>query len=370
MVKSINRKVKLLQTISLLGLTLLIPLAEPKQVHSQAIVSAPLRSAKPLNGSLKNSYVIGPGDQLELTLLDPGAKDLSGTVEVLNDGSVSLALLGDVIIEGLTLEQASQWISKLYGRYLIRPDLTLKIGRARPIQVSVVGEVENPGIYSLTNADTGEALDPSKTKIYGLPTVATAIQKAGGITLNADIKDVVLRRRIPGRGKEETEINLNLMTLLDKGDKAQNPFLFDGDSITIKRTTTPADQSMALAAANLSPKTISVNVVGEVVAPGRIELKPNTPVMQAILTAGGPKAGRAAYSNIELIRVNRDNTLTHQILTLSYANTANDIKNPPLKNGDTVVVHRGAYAAATDAIGAITSPLGGLSNLLLLRDLF
>jgi polysaccharide export outer membrane protein len=160
------------------------------------------------------------------------------------------------------------------------------------------------------------------------------------------------------------------MTLLDKGDKGQNPFLFDGDSITIKRTTSPADQSMALAAANLSPKTISVNVVGEVVAPGRIELKPNTPVMQAILTAGGPKAGRAAYSNVELIRVNRDNTLTHQILTLSYANTANDIKNPPLKNGDTVVVHRGAYAATTDAIGAISSPLWGLTNIIGLFNLF
>lgn len=375
-----DRKVKNLSSICLMSLSLMTSLLSPSFVHAQTVSSTNLHKPLPLSGTfIKNSfnnnsinknYVIGPGDQLELTLLDPSTKDLSGTVEVLNDGSISLALLGEVIVEGLTLEQARQWIAKLYSRYLLRPDLTLKIARARPIQVSVVGEVENPGIYTITSSDTSEKNDASKATTSGLPTVATAIQKAGGITVNADIKQVVLRRRVPGRGKEEAETSLDMMTLLETGDKQQNPYLFDGDSITIKRTTSPADQSMALAAANLSPKTISVNVVGEVVAPGRLDVKPNTPVMQAILAAGGPKAGRAEYSNIELIRINRDNTLTHQILQLSYTSKANDIKNPPLRNGDTVVVHRSAYAATTDAVGAITSPLSGIVNVLGLVNFF
>ena len=89
---------------------------------------------------------------LELKLFD--APELSGPLEVLNDGSVPLPLVGSVRLSGLTLQQATLWVQTLMGQDLLRPDLQLRVLKPRPIRVSLVGEVERPGIYSLTVSET------------------------------------------------------------------------------------------------------------------------------------------------------------------------------------------------------------------------
>jgi len=332
-----------------------------------ALAAAPL--PKPQTNAANTAYLIGPGDLLELVVLDPSARELGGQVEVLNDGSISLPLLGSVVVQGLSIGQASRWLSEQYRRHLLRPELTLRVMRPRPIQVSVVGEVESPGLYSLTSTEVANLNGASVSTMSGLPTVVSVIQKAGGITLNADLTQVRLRRRQSGPDAFQSEILLNLMALLTQGDQSQNPFLFDGDSIVIERSPTPSNQVMELAAANLSPKVINVNLVGEVVTPGRLQVKASTPVMEAILAAGGPKTWRAKNNNIELVRLNRDNTVTHQMLRLDYSQPVNELRNPALKDGDTVIVHRSLYAVTSDAIGAISDPLAGLVNIWALVDL-
>ena len=60
-----------------------------------------------LNDSLQSDvYIIGPGDVLELNLFD--APELSGALDVLNDGSVSLPLVGSVVLSGLTLSRPAR----------------------------------------------------------------------------------------------------------------------------------------------------------------------------------------------------------------------------------------------------------------------
>lgn len=120
--------------------------ASPSEVLSRSRSSGDLQAGQ-------NVYILGPGDQLSLQILDPGAKDLGGNLEILNDGSASLALLGSVVLEGLTLNQAQAWLTSLYASQMYRPDLILRVVRPRPIQVSLVGEVENPGLYSLTSTE-------------------------------------------------------------------------------------------------------------------------------------------------------------------------------------------------------------------------
>jgi polysaccharide export outer membrane protein len=196
--------------------------------------------------------------------------------------------------------------------------------------------------------------------LSGLPTVVTAIQKAGGLTLNANLADVRLQRRIPGDTSQLRETQLNLISLLRSGDKAQNPFLFDGDTIVIGTAPTPDREVMELAAANLSPQQINITVVGEVVTPGRLNLAANTPVVQAVLAAGGPKNFRGKRSDVELVRINRNGTATRQLITIDYNQGVSGLRNPPLRDGDTVVVNRSGYAVATDALGAVTAPISGL----------
>jgi polysaccharide export outer membrane protein len=228
------------------------------------------------------------------------------------------------------------------------------------LQVSVIGEVENPGLYSLTPSEVSQT--GVATSISGLPTVVAALQKAGGLTLNADLSNVLLQRRIPGNGQQLRETRLDLIALLKLGDKMQNPFLFDGDTLLIGKALIPDGEVMELAATNLSPPSIRVNVIGELVSPGTLTLQANTPLIQAILAAGGPKTWRAKRSDVELVRISRNGAATRELFTIDYSQGVSGIRNPPLRDGDTVVVNRSNYAVFTDALDAVTSPLVGLVN--------
>jgi len=342
-----------------------------------AITAIQAQKSKPPTGTLEtgqDAYILGPGDALRLSFVSAAYKDLGGDLDLLNDGSTSLPMLGSVVLDGLTVNQATNWLRSMYGRYIKRPDLNLRVIKARPIQVSVVGEVESPGLYTLTTSETSQIEKESTktnatTTITGLPTVVAALQKAGGLTLNANLADVQLQRRIPRTVDQLKQTNLDLTALLFQGDKRQNPFLFDGDTIVVGKATTPQSQVMELAAANLSPQSIRVNVIGEVLTPGRVEVKANTPLVQAVLAAGGPKNWRAKRSDVELVRINRNGSATRQLLNINYSAGVSNLRNPPLRDGDTVIVNRSTYAIATDAIGALATPLTGLVNVFALVDL-
>lgn len=330
-----------------------------------------IRQSQPPTGEplQMDAYILGPGDVLDLQMLDPSAQAFGGSLEILNDGTASLALVGSAQLSGLTLSQATQWITFLYRRVLMRPELTLRVARLRPMQVSVLGEVQNPGLYSLSPSGEGSTVVGAASTLPGLPTVVSAIQKAGGITLNADLRQVVLRRQLPGNGAQLKQLDLNLVELLRNGNKRQNPFLFDGDTIMIARASTPPpDEALELGDANLSPQTINVNVIGEVRSPGRIPLRANTPLMDALLSSGGPSDWRADERGVQLIRVNRNGTVERRNFAVDYSQGVSTEKNPPLREGDTVLVSRSLYGKAVDILNQVILPIGQLLNIYGLYD--
>ena len=350
-----------------MGIALLLATAAPGPGLRAATAPADKPASQPAAADF-DAYILGPGDRLQLTFLSSSNANLGGTLQVLSDGSSTLPMVGSVVLDGLTLSQANRWLTSLYSRYLRRPELTLRIDQPRPLQISVVGQVENPGLYLLNpGGESSSRVEGKEGTIPGLPTVVAAIQKAGGITLNANLKDVRLRRRLPGTTSELRETQLDLAALLQKGDKRQNPFLFDGDTLLISRAPAPPpNEVLELAAANLSPETISVNVVGEVKNPGRLQLRAGTPLIQAVLAAGGPTPLRANRSNVELVRINRDGTATLRRYALNYRLGVSGPRNPPLRDGDSVVVNRSVLASGSDVINAFTQPFTGLVNILAL----
>jgi polysaccharide export outer membrane protein len=316
-----------------------------------------------------DAYILGAGDTLEITFISSTYAKLGGASELLNDGSTTLPMIGSVVLDGLTVNQANRWLTSLYRRFLRRPELTLRVVRPRPMQVSVVGEVEAPGLYVMNASGETASLAGKTASASAMPTVVSALQKAGGITLNANLREVRLQRRLPGSSSQVREIQLDLVALLQKGDKRQNPFLFDGDTILLSRAPAPPPgEVLGQAAANLSPSTINVNVVGEVKSPGKLQLPAGTPLMQALLTAGGPTPMRANRNNVELVRINRDGTATLRRYMIDYRQGVSGPRNPPLKDGDSVVVNRSVFASGTDTLNAVTQPLSGLANILALVE--
>ena len=140
-------------------------------------------------------YILGPGDKLVITVL--GSKVTSGNYDVMNDGSINMPLVGDIMLRGKTLPEASNEIKRRLSDQIISPEVSIKLDVPRPVTIFVLGEVESPGLYVMTlnRVENG-------VSILGHPTVVYAIQNAGGITQKADLSEVELLRLLPGNKNE------------------------------------------------------------------------------------------------------------------------------------------------------------------------
>ncbi len=308
---------------------------------------------------LKNDlYIIGEGDKLNLTIFD--SPELSGPLSVLSDGNIQVPIVGNIFIKGMTLDQATNEIKNKLGEHLLNPAIFLKIIQTRPIKISVIGEINNPGIYSLSSSAENQEFKNKTFNISGIPTVVDAIQRAGGITNNADLRNVNLERKLPGLNNKYKSTNLNLISLISDGNQIYNPFLFDGDRIILKKALNNSKESFKIAEANLSPEFINLNIIGEVKNPGIIKVKANTSLNQSILLAGGPTNWRANKGKVTLVRVNRNGTIYHKSFRLNLSDPPSEIRNPILKDGDSVYVPTSKFASFSDSVTAISRPASGI----------
>ncbi|MEH2247212.1 SLBB domain-containing protein [Nostoc sp.] len=236
-----------------------------------------------------------------------------------------------------------------------------------PRTITIIGEVNRPGSYLVTAGNTdaqGSATTNSGTaNPAGLPNVTRVIQLAGGITAQADVRNLRLRR--PTRSGSEQAIDINLWQLLQSGDANQDIIVQDGDTIVIPTATeiNPAEATQ-LATTTLSPTRIQVGVVGEVKRPGLTDVQPNSSLNQAILAAGGFNDARASSSAVDLIRLNPNGSVTKRIVKVDFSAGINEQTNPILRNNDVVVVNRSGAAKTGDTVNTITGPLGIILNLL------
>ncbi len=236
-----------------------------------------------------------------------------------------------------------------------------------PRTVTIIGEVNRPGSYLVTPGSTdgqggGTANSGSGTPT-GLPNVTRVIQLAGGITAQADVRNLRLRR--PTRAGSEQAIDINLWQLLQSGDANQDIIVQDGDTIVIPTATeiNPAEATQ-LATTTLSPARIQVGVVGEVKRPGLTDIQPNSSLNQAILAAGGFNDARASSDAVDLIRLNPNGSVTKRIVKMDFSAGINEQTNPILRNNDVVVVNRSGIAKTGDTTNTISGPLGVIFSLL------
>jgi len=226
----------------------------------------------------------------------------------------------------------------------------------RPVKIAVVGEVERPGphIVSGTTDAVAEGGGPGDP-----PRVAQALQAAGGVTQLADMRNIQVQR-LTKTGSQQV-IDVDLWQLLKGGDFSQNILLQEGDLVTVPKAQEPfADEVTELADSSFAPDTIQVNVVGEVDSPGVVSVRPNAPLNDAILAAGGFDEVRANRGSVELIRLNRNGTVEKREISVDFEAGVNEETNPPLRPDDIIVINRSGVTAFTDTLDKFLSPLNSV----------
>jgi polysaccharide export outer membrane protein len=158
-----------------------------------------------------NTFVIGPEDQIEVTVWSDNR--IGGQFLVRPDGKISMNLLGDVQAAERTPAALAGEIADLLKQKDIirRPEVNVKVLQVNSKKFSINGEVMKTGSFPLV-----------------VPTrVMEALVNAGGFKDFANKKDIVIIR-----GKERLKFNWNDVV---KGKKTeQNVFLQPGDIIIVK----------------------------------------------------------------------------------------------------------------------------------------
>ena len=299
-------------------------------------------------------YILGPGDIININFLE--VKEFSSDYPIMSDGTLSLPIIGLVNSSNLTIEKLTNKLKILYSKELIRPELFITIKKARPINVSLIGEINRPGLYKL---DTYPNLSQNSSDLINLPTIVDAISKAGGITPKSNIKSVSVKRRLSNDITKYKKIDINLVNLLMKGDQSQNLILFDGDIITINKVAESENlskETLKIAKGNLSPKMININVIGAVEKPGEYNVKSNTTLNKAILLANGFIPWKANKTNIQLYRINNNGSISTKKYKFNINEEVSEDKNPPLKDGDIVKVNLTSTSKIAGGIKEITTP--------------
>ena len=155
-----------------------------------------------------SEFILGVGDTIEISVYRQD--DLRRIVKIDHSGRIMFPLIGDIQAAGIGIFKLRDEIKERLSKYLVDPQVVVDVSTVQSQKIMVLGEVNNPGVFALdTDMDILEALS-----------------KAGGMTKDAKIANVLLIRR--GQGRPDV-MSLNLKKVLKGGDISQNLILQNGD---------------------------------------------------------------------------------------------------------------------------------------------
>lgn len=237
-------------------------------------------------------YVIGPGDELRISIW--GQVNFQANVVVDRNGEVYIPVsqVGPVHVAGLPYSQLTDRLRQAVGRVYKNFDVLVDIGRVRAIQIYVSGAARRPGVYTVSSFST----------------LINALFASGGPSVQGSLRHIQLRR-----GSEQVA-DFDLYSFLVHGDKSKDAKLLDGDVIFIP------------------PVGPQVAIVGSVRIQAIYELTANESLADAIADAGGVSAV-ASQARVSIERIEGHNE--RHAMELAYDPTG---LATPLAEGDLVRV--------------------------------
>jgi polysaccharide export outer membrane protein len=150
------------------------------------------------------TFKVGPEDVLKVGVW--GDNNFSGMYTIHTDGAITLPLVGDLQVGGLTPVEIEPLITKALSKYIVKPLVTVTV----------------QAVYSRRYYIDGEAARAGEFSLQGPTTVLDALSRAGGFRDFANLKKIYILRgekRIPFNYKEVIHgKNLSQNILLEPGD--------------------------------------------------------------------------------------------------------------------------------------------------------
>ena len=246
----------------------------------------------------KGEYLLGSGDLLQVKVFE--AEELTSTVRVSSRGFVTLPLIGQMMIKGLTARETEQKIEDKYReRYINDPHVNVFIEEHFSQRITLVGQFKNPGTYDYL----------SKQRLLDVIALGGGLsEKAGQI--------VQIRRGDNGQEKRGIYI-VDLDQLIKKGNEQLNIEINSGDVIFV-------------------PEAGVFFVDGAVRRPGSYPIKHRTIVQEALMEAGG----LSPYANKESLQLVRVIDGERQIIKLDLSKI--ESKELVVKDRDILIVDSSA----------------------------
>lgn len=240
---------------------------EEKKIFGRNIFNNKQLSFEPnLNIATPANYRLGPGDEVIIDIWGASQNTIQETISP--DGAIQVERLGPVYLSGMTVSDANVYLqselNKIYTGVLgdePTSRIKLTLGQIRTIQVNVMGEVENPGTYTLSS----------------FASVFHALYQAGGMNEIGTMRAVKVYRN------NQLLATLDIYDYILNGQMKNDVRLMDDDVIVV------------------GPYDCLVNIAGKVKRPMFYEMKRDESVGTLLEYAGG-FTGDAYTKNVRLIR--------------------------------------------------------------------
>jgi len=289
----------------------------------------------------RESYVIGPQDVININITGPVSLNAQALV-VNSSGYLYLPYGGIVEVAGLTIDEATEAVTRSVSGELVDFNLSLHIQKPRPVRIQVIGDVPNPGRYLLpagtrldvaVNEALSEQINENNGRMPGdnkqedtAPSFNYSFRANSELIMpdsselasfSMDNATYSLRNiQINHRWLSESS-DADLISFYKTGSRESNPFLYDGDQVHIKK---------------LTERTPRISISGAVDSPNEYEYRSDDTIRSLLQIAGGHTDG-ADTTRVILYR-NRGGNITSETLFLDDQ----EALQQPLQENDRVVV--------------------------------